>query len=238
MIVLGLDICNAKGNVALLRDDFVLDYVDHNTEEDYSTWLLPAVDRILKKAEVALAEVDVFGAAAGPGSFTAVRVGLATVKAWGEVYGKPIVPVSRLELIAWQAWGGTDYRASWAAANRGQVYGAVYHVAGNSLERIGDEIVTDPGRFVLMAAESAGGQKIAWASTDADCVFETPEWKSREALEEGFEPVSSFLAIGVARMAANLFAYGRFTDALGLDADYVRRPDAEVFWKDPTRRVR
>lgn len=231
MIVLGLDTCNSKGNVALLRDYNVLAFADHTTEEDYSTWLLPAVDGVLKKAGLKLAEVDAFGVAAGPGSFTAVRVGLTTVKAWGEVYGKPIVPVSRLELIAWQAWGGTDYVASWADANRGQVFGAVYRRSGNGLERIGDEIVVEPGKFVELAADLAGGQKIAWASSDVDCMFETKEWKSREALEEGFELVSSFLAIAVARNAAGQVASGLYTDALGLDAHYVRRPDAEVFWK-------
>jgi tRNA threonylcarbamoyladenosine biosynthesis protein TsaB len=231
VIVLGLDTCNSKGSVALLGDDAVLALANHDTEEDYSTWLLPAVEGVLKKAGLTLAEADVFGVAAGPGSFTALRVGLTTVKAWGEVYGKPIVPVSRLELIAGQAWGGTDYVASWAAANRGQVFGAVYRRAINGLDRVGDEVVVEPGRFVELAAELAGGQKIAWASSDVECMFETKEWKLRTALEEGFELVSSFLAIGVARMAANQLASGRHTDALGLDADYVRRPDAEILWK-------
>jgi tRNA threonylcarbamoyladenosine biosynthesis protein TsaB len=231
MIVLGLDTANAKGEVALLRDDFVLDYLRHEADEDYSTWLLPAVESVLRKSQVNLSDVDVFGVAAGPGLFTALRVGLTTVKAWGEVYGKPIVPVSRLELIAWQAWGGTDYVASWAAANRGEVFGAVYRRTGNGLERLGDEIVTYPGKFVQLAAEQAAGQKIAWASSDVDCMFDTPEWKAREPLSEGFELVSSFLAIGIARMAATRVAAGRYTDALGLDAEYVRRPDAELLWK-------
>jgi tRNA threonylcarbamoyladenosine biosynthesis protein TsaB len=231
VIVLGLDTCNSKGDVALLRDDVVLALADHKTEEDYSTWLLPAVDGVLKKAGISLSEVDVFGVAAGPGSFTALRVGLTTVKAWGEVYGKPIVPVSRLELIARQAWDGTNYVASWTDANRGQVFGAVYLRSGNRLERVGDEMVIEPGRFVETAAELARGQTIAWASSDVDRMFGTKEWKSREALGEGFELVSSFLAIGVARMAANQVASGRYTDALGLDANYVRRPDAEIFWK-------
>jgi len=50
-------------------------------------------------------------------------------------------------------------------------------------------------------------------------------------LHEGFELVSGFLGIGIARMARNAVAAGQFTDALALDANYVRRSDAEVFWK-------
>jgi tRNA threonylcarbamoyladenosine biosynthesis protein TsaB len=178
--------------------------------------------------------LDVFGVATGPGSFTAVRVGLTTVKALGEVYGKPIVPISRLELMARQAWSGTDYVASWADANRGQVFGAVYRRNGNGLARLCDEMVVEPGSFVQLAGELAGGQKIAWASSDVDRMFQTKEWKLREALEEEFELVSSFLAIPVARNGATQTASGQYTDALGLDADYVRRPDAEVFWKGRT----
>ncbi len=231
MIVLAIDTCDSKGDVVLLRDDMALAMASHQTEEDYSSWLLPAVSEVLKKAGVRMAEVDAFGVASGPGSFTGSRIGLTTVKAWGEVYGRPIVAVSRLELLAWQAWGGTEYVASWADARRGQVFGAVYRRRENSLERIGDEMVMEPGKFVEKVAELVGGERIAWASSDVDCMFEQKEWKTRQELNEGFELVSGFLGIGIARMARDAVAAGRHTDALALDANYVRRPDAEIFWK-------
>jgi tRNA threonylcarbamoyladenosine biosynthesis protein TsaB len=235
--VLAIDTCDSKGGVAVLRDDMTLAMASHQTEQDYSSWLLPAVSEALKKAGVRMAEVDAFGVASGPGSFTGSRIGLTTVKAWGEVYGKPIVAVSRLELIAWHARGGTDYVASWADARRGQVFGAVYRRRENGLERVGDEMVMEPAKFLEMASELAGGEKIAWASGDADCMFEQKEWKAREELDEGFELVDGFLGIGIARMARNAVAAGRYTDALRLDANYVRRSDAEVFWKGNTAHV-
>jgi tRNA threonylcarbamoyladenosine biosynthesis protein TsaB len=232
VIVLSIDTCDARGGVVLLRDDVALAMASHQSgEEDYSSWLLPAVGDVLAKARVKMVEVDAFGVATGPGSFTGSRIGLTTVKAWGEVYWKPIVGVSRLELIAWQAWGGTNYVASWTDARRGQVFGAVYRRNGDDLNRLGDEVVMAPGRFVSYAAEMARGEKIAWASPDADCVFDTEEWKARENLEEGFELVSGYLGIGIARMARKAVMAGQFTDALGLDANYVRRSDAEILWK-------
>jgi tRNA threonylcarbamoyladenosine biosynthesis protein TsaB len=229
--VLAIDTCDSKGGVVVLRDDMTLALASHETEQDYSSWLLPAVSEVLKKAGVRMAEVDAFGVASGPGSFTGSRIGLTTVKAWGEVYGKPIVAVSRLELIAWHASGGTDYVASWADARRGQVFGAVYRRRENGLERVGDEMVMEPAKFLELASQLAGGEKIAWASGDAACMFEQKEWKAREELDEGFELVDGFLGIGIARMARNAVAAGRYTDALRLDANYVRRSDAEVFWK-------
>jgi tRNA threonylcarbamoyladenosine biosynthesis protein TsaB len=231
VIVLAIDTCDSRGSVVLLRDDVALAVANHQTEEDYSSWLLPAVGEVLKKSGVEMGEVDVFGVGSGPGSFTGSRIGLTTAKAWGEVYGKPIVAVSRLELIAWQACGGTDYVASWADARRGQVFGAVYRRKEKILELLGNEMVVEPGKFVEMAAQLAGGERIAWASTDADYMFEQKEWKAREELNEGFELVTGFLGMGIALAAASEAAAGRYTDALALDANYVRRPDAEVFWE-------
>ena len=231
MIVLAIDTCDSRGSVALLRDDIVLAIATHQTEEDYSSWLLPAVAEVLTKAGLGMGDLEVLGVASGPGSFTGSRIGLTTVKAWGEVYVKPIVAVSRLDLLAWHAPGGTDYVASWADARRGQVFGALYRRAENGLEKIGDEMVMEPGKFVERAAELVGDEKIAWASSDVDCMFDRKEWKARQELNEGFELVSGFLGIAIARMAAKAAAAGRYTDALALDANYVRRPDAEVFWK-------
>lgn len=231
MLVLAIDTCNSFGSVALLRDDTVVSTAEHTTGDDYSSWLLPAVSGVLSQARLNMAEVDLFGVAAGPGSFTALRVGLTTVKAWAEVYGRPIVPVSRLELIASQAAGGTDHAGAWADAQRGQVFGAVYRRDGSRLHRVGEEVVIEPGRFVELAANLTNGQRMAWASPDADCVFATPEWQSRQSLNENFAPVAKFLAIEVARRAAADMAAGRCVDALALDANYVRRSDAEIFWK-------
>ena len=231
VIVLSLDTCTSSGSLALLRDDAVLSLAIHDTTEDYSSWLLPAVDRVFSQAELKLPDVDVFAVAAGPGSFTALRVGLTTVKAWGELFGKPIVPVSRLDVIAAQAREGTEHVAACADAARGQVFGAVYRRGGTGLERLGDEVVIEPGQFIQLAANLTIGARIAWASPDTDCMFKTPEWKSRQPLHESFEPVSPALAAQIARKAASEIAAGRHTDALLLDANYVRRSDAEIFWK-------
>src|SRR5260370_1834216 len=92
-------------------------------------------------------------------------------------------------------------------------------------------MVMEPGKFVEKAAQLARGEKIAWASGDVDCMFEQKEWKAREVLNEGFELVSGFLGIGIARMARNAVTAGQFTDGLALDGNYVRRSGAEGFWK-------
>ena len=123
MLILALDTCDLHGSVALLRDNSVLQTESHDTPEDYSSWLLPAVGRVLEAASSKLDQVDVFAAAAGPGSFTGVRVGLTTVKAWAEVYGRGIAAVSRLEALAEESSGKAPYVAPFFDARRNQVFG-------------------------------------------------------------------------------------------------------------------
>src|SRR5271157_4710992 len=107
-----MDTCDARGSVALLDGQNVLATAIHDNGEDYSTWLLPAVNRVLSAAGHKLTDVDLYAAAAGPGSFTGIRIALTTVKAWNEVLGKPIAAVSRLEALAVQAVGSGDSGAA------------------------------------------------------------------------------------------------------------------------------
>ena len=222
----------------MVRDGVVLHVLAHHTSEDYSVWLLPTIAQLLGSAGVAFSDVDVYIAAAGPGSFTGVRVGLTTVKAWAEVTGKPIVSVSRLEALATQAEGSQPYVAAFANAQRRQVYGAVYRRDDRSLNRVGEESVIAPDKFLAFAVETAAGQSIQWISTDPEMLLETEAWRARQSVgaPEGFSErvlaAAPVLAPSIGRLGYRLAQGERFTDPLALDANYVRRSDAEVFWKD------
>lgn len=217
--------------MAVLRDGELLQAVAHESAEDYSVWLLPAVSQVLAASIVGMAAVDAYAVASGPGSFTGVRVGLTTVKAWSEVYGKSIAAVSRMEAVASQATGGAPIVAAFADAQRGQVFGAVFRRNGAALERLCDEMVIAPGKFVESAVEMAKGGSIAWVSKDAGCVLGEEAWKVREKRGEKVESVSSVLAPVIGRIGGAELVAGGKTDALTLDANYVRRSDAEIFWK-------
>ncbi|PYT92973.1 MAG: tRNA (adenosine(37)-N6)-threonylcarbamoyltransferase complex dimerization subunit type 1 TsaB [Acidobacteria bacterium] len=231
VIVLSIDTCDSRGGVAVLRDETVLALLVHETAEDYSCWLLPAVNEVLKKAELQMGDVGGYAVAVGPGSFTGVRVGLTTVKAWAEVYGKPVAAVSRLEGFAAQATGAGKHVAAFVDAQRGQVFGAVYRRDDSGLARVGEEMVIAPGRFVEVATELVAGEKIAWVSPDPTLVTGEGVWQAREKRGESVEQVSATLAGMIGRIGLKRLKEGKATDALGLDANYVRRSDAEIFWK-------
>lgn len=235
MIVLSIDTCDSRGSVALLREDSILGLIPHETRDEYSSWLLPAVNETLKKAGLSMKDISGYAVAAGPGSFTGVRVGLTTVKAWAEVYGKPVAAISRLEGIAAQAADPAEYLAAFVDAQRGQVFGTVYRKDGGNLIAVGEEVVIAPGNFVEMARELANGRKVSWISPDPGLIEADSAWKERAKQSETIERASATLAGIIGRIGMRRLQDGKATDALGLDANYVRRSDAEIFWKGAAR---
>jgi len=231
VLILALDTCDFRGSIALLRGDAVLQIESHHTDEDYSSWLLPAIGRVLTATRVELREVEVFAAAAGPGSFTGVRVGLTTVKAWAEVYGRGIAAVSRLEALARESSGKASYLAPFFDARRNQVFGALFRRRGADLERIEEEMVITPDKFLDWCVARSGGERIDWISTDPKCLAEAAQWPSRLAASETIEVISPVLAPRIGKIGYQLAREGRLIDALALDANYVRRSDAEILWK-------
>ena len=231
MIALAIDTCDSRGSVAVIRADVVLASAVHETAEDYSSWLLPAVRDALARSGIRMADVDLYAVAAGPGSFTGVRVGLTTVKAWAEVYGKPVAAVSRLKAIGAQSSGSAPYVAAFCDAQRAQVFGAIYRRNKAELDRQGDERVLTPAQFLEWAEQTAAGTRISWVSPDAEQLLAEAAWKGRERKGETIEPTSPTLAPVIGRLGLQKAADGHATDALLLDANYVRRSDAEIFWK-------
>jgi tRNA threonylcarbamoyladenosine biosynthesis protein TsaB len=231
VFILALDTSDARGGLALLRDAALLHTEPHTTAEDYSSWLLPALGRTLAAAKLTMREVDLYAVAAGPGTFTGVRVGLATVKAWSEVYSRPIAAVSRLEALAAEGAGSAPYVASFIDARRDQIFAALYRRQTESLERIDQEMVVAADKFLEWCIAQASSAGIDWASPDPACLTQTPQWSSRLALNENVQQVSPLLAHRIGQIGYHLAQQNKFTDALTLDANYIRRSDAELYRK-------
>jgi tRNA threonylcarbamoyladenosine biosynthesis protein TsaB len=235
VILLAIDTGDARGSVAVLRDWDTLATKTHDTSEDYSGWLLGAAGGVLAASGKRMEEIDVLAVSTGPGSFTGLRVGLTTVKAWAEVYGKPVVGVSRLEAMGrlLEAWSGL--RAAFYDAQRGQLFGGLYRALYGRITRAGEEMVTAPGAFLEEAereAEKEGKREpISWISLDPELVTGLDGWKRRLELGDTMERCQPDLAVAVGRVAEGRARQGLFTDTLELDANYVRRSDAEIFWK-------
>jgi tRNA threonylcarbamoyladenosine biosynthesis protein TsaB len=213
----------------LLKDDVVLATAVHNNTEEYSSWLLPAVDGVLAAAGHAMEEVDLFAVSSGPGSFTGVRIALTTVKAWAEVFGKHVAAVSRLEVVAGQSTSEAPFVASFINAQRGQIFAALYQRQGDELVLSGDEVVAKPEDFISWVDATVGSSKVTWVSTDSVLFDELPSWTEKARGE--IQQVPCVLAPLIGRIGKEKALRGQTVDALTLDANYVRRSYVEVFEK-------
>lgn len=192
----------------------------------------------MAEAGTKMERVDLLAAATGPGSFTGLRVGLSTVKAWAEVYGKPIVGVSRLEAMARSLQNSASFVAACYDAQRGQLFGALYRSVPGQFSRIGEELVIAPEDFVERVDGHADGEVVSWISLDPDLIKNLGSFQGRIAVGDSISVCTPDLATSIASLAEERAREGKFSDVLTLDANYVRRSDAEIFWKGPAANVR
>src|SRR5271169_3902120 len=136
--------------------------IAHEGATEYSIWLLPSVDEALKSSGLEMRDVELFAVAAGPGSFTGVRMGLTTVKAWSEVYGRGIASASRLEAMASEAPRGSEYVAAFFDAHRDQVYAGLFRRQATSLGLVEEEMVASPADFIGWVGERVQKERVNW----------------------------------------------------------------------------
>ena len=202
------------------------------SDEPYASRLFADLDRVLGQAQVKLEQIELFAVATGPGSFTGLRVGLTAVKAWAEVFGRPIAAVSGLEAVAVQA-GATDrLLVPVTDARGGQFFGGIFRrvdPSSGALQLLGEEVVLKAEEFFRWVMQRTEGQAPLFVSTTAEAV--------RGALAvsplagAALEEVSGELAPFIGRLGYARALRGQLVDSVGLEANYVRRSDAEANWK-------
>jgi tRNA threonylcarbamoyladenosine biosynthesis protein TsaB len=215
MRILAIDTTSAFGSIALWQDEAVEEIPIHSPE-GFAQVLFGHVERLLRRHDWGISSIDCFASAAGPGSFTGVRVGLACVKGLAEAMNRPAVAVSNLMALA--HFGSTGLRAVVMDARRGEVYGAVYDA---ELQIVQPESVAPFPRWL---------RDLPVGITELISPDFTP-FRGSFPLDV---PVTEqrVLARAVAAIAADRVRTGLAADPAGTDANYVRRSDAELFWRD------
>jgi len=124
--ILAIDTSSAVASAAILEDNkLVAEYILNN-KKTHSQKIMPMIEELMKDSELSVGDIDVFAAAYGPGSFTGLRIGVATAKALAHAADKPMVEVSTLEGIAYNAVYSDVLLCPIMDARREQVYNAVY----------------------------------------------------------------------------------------------------------------
>ncbi len=146
MKIIGIDSSGLVASVAILEDNKLVAEYTVNNKKTHSQTLLPMLEEIVDSSGLDMKEIDAIAIAAGPGSFTGLRIGSATAKGLGLALKKPIVPVSTLEALAYNLYGTDSLVCPIMDARRNQVYTGIYEFSKKAIKLNGND-----------DAESSGG---------------------------------------------------------------------------------
>ncbi len=218
MLIAAIDTSGRQGSVALLRaaaDGPVLLETAAIEGGQYSERLVPTLAELLVRHGAERSALELIAVASGPGSFTGLRIAMATVKGLAEAFATPVVAVSVLEAVV-LAGGAKGAVVAALDAQRSEVFFGEYEVAGTRAEMKREGI----SGFEAFVAMAAGRQ-----------VFTPDEGLAGRLREAGVavETLARPDAESYGRIAHRKFSRGEWADVATLDANYLRRSDAEIF---------
>ena len=140
MRILGLDSSGIVASVAVVEDDVLVAEYTINYKKTHSQTLLPMLDEIVKMTELDLESIDAIAVAAGPGSFTGLRIGSATAKGLGLALKKPLVAIPTVEGLAYNLYDTPGLICPIMDARRKQVYTGIYRFTDHRLETVEEQM--------------------------------------------------------------------------------------------------
>lgn len=128
MKIMAWDTSAVSQSVAVLADGEILWETTHLQPSSHTVSLLVTVEKALEESRISLEEIDLFAVTHGPGSFTGLRIGLSTVKAFAAVYGKPVAPVSTLLALAYPFLEKGEIVVPCLDARMSEVYASAFQI--------------------------------------------------------------------------------------------------------------
>jgi tRNA threonylcarbamoyladenosine biosynthesis protein TsaB len=241
--ILSLETATRAGSIALTKGASVLASLPGEAQESHSVSLLHNIETLLKQAGVTLSEVDLFASAVGPGSFTGLRIGLATTKALAHTLHRPCFGVQTLHAVA-HAAGASDLTCALLPAGRGEFFAQLFRVESDNAvlflsepEHIAPEHLFERmGKMRSLRWAGAGAHllknKIKERALALDINFRDEESEGSVTTEAKglwtLAPASDLLAENVALLALQQWLSGEMLAPQDLRAIYVRPSDAEL----------
>jgi tRNA threonylcarbamoyladenosine biosynthesis protein TsaB len=224
MKILAIETSTLLGGVAIMDDsEGLIVEIRLNVKTAHSERLMTVIDQALKQAGMTASDIDVFGIAIGPGSFTGLRIGLSTVKGFSYATGKPVVSVPTLEAFAWNFPYSAHPVCVMLDARKEEVYAAVFKWKDGFFERIVGEMSIRPSDLVrtfdgpvIFAGEGASLHK--------ESIIEIVGDNAMFAPPHSMVPSPANVALLGLRKAANR----DFSESASLVPLYIRKSEAEI----------
>ncbi len=223
MRILAVDTATPRGSVALLEDGRLVGEINHEIPGTHSSQLLQSIDFLLAAAGLSVREIDGFGVAAGPGSFTGIRIGLSTVKSLAFASKKPVAPVSTLLALATKlAHSPARLICPLLDAKKGQVYGALFELRPSGLAEIIPQGAYSPDGFF---SRFPARRLVRFIGDGLALYGETARAYLGDKARFSFR--TSFLAAEVGALANQILREGKGVPAGKLEPLYFRKSQAE-----------
>ena len=218
MLIFGVDTCSSAATSAIFDGEKLLAQTVINHKKTHSQKIMPQIDNLFSLSELSISDIDVFAAAVGPGSFTGVRIGVATVKGMAQALSKPCVAVSTLEALAYPLASFNGLVCPILDARRGQVYNAIF--------KKGKRLCPDRALSLSELLTEVSGEKVIFLG---DGIFPYRDEILSVMPDAEFAPksIAMNLAGNVCEVAYEKFMKGDAVTADSLVPSYVRLSQAE-----------
>ena len=231
MIILAFETATMQGSIALMGDNHLIAEYSLNITTTHSERLLKCVETMLDDAQMTLDQVDGFAISSGPGSFTGLRIGLATVKGLSFATHKPVAGVPTLDAMAWQFTYSSYLICPCLDARKQEIYTALYRAVDGTLETIVAPMVVEPEKFVDAVLQRYQ-QKIIFTGNGVEVYLDllSAKLKDRFICAPHFLMIpraASVAELGMARLKANLIE-----NIIAFEPIYLRKSEAEIKWSE------
>ena len=228
MKILGIDSSGLVASVAIVEDDRLVAEYNLQYKITHSQTLLPMLEEIRNRIHLDMQTIDAIAVAAGPGSFTGLRIGAATVKGLGLALGKPIIPVPTLEGMAYNCYGTDLLVCPIMDARRNQVYTGLYIFEKEDRIRMKSVMEQTAVGFDELAAKlNVLSREVVFLGDGVPVCAEA--MKELLRIPYYFAPahMNRQRAASVAALGKEKFEQGIFEDAADHAPEYLRLSQAE-----------
>lgn len=225
MKILGLDSSGIVASVAIVEDDVLIAEYTVNYKKTHSQTLLPMLDEIAKMTELDLNSIDAIAVAAGPGSFTGLRIGSATAKGLGLALKKPLIAIPTVEGLAYNLYDISGLICPIMDARRKQVYTGIYRFTDHQLKVLEDQMAV-PMETVIEKLNQYG-EAVTFLGDGVPVFHELIAEKMTVPYSFAPAHVNKQRAAAVAALGEIYYRQGKTETAMEHVPDYLRVSQAE-----------
>lgn len=233
MVILGIDTCSNVGSVALMDENKLIGEFNVNTSRTHSQKLMIIIKNMMDACDMKIDDIDAVAVSIGPGSFTGLRIGLATARAICHAKDKKLIGINSLDSLAQNQFHYNGYVMSLMDAQRKNLYGALYSFEGGEISQTVETKIysLDEAKDLIASMD----KKVALVGEGAHMYAD--EFSEIENAEISSKTHVISKASSLCEIAVERYREGKFDDYYSLVPFYIRKSQAEVDYEKKQKRL-